>query len=156
MTAIAKRKQDDEHLEHSLGQKKVFNPLDFIPEKLKQPLSAFWMRFKNIMPSILGISALLATWHRQGGITEQQIMDILEDLSTPERVANFKWASDIQIALAREVSERIRRNRVERDMLARRRGLENGKPPAEFSFAESFKKLLSESSIGVGEPDKSK
>lgn len=156
-TALAKRKPPDEHLAYSIDGQEAPNPLKFVPVPVRAALSEFWMCYSRLLPSIISVAALLRSWRRQGGITDKQIIEILDKLTRAERVAEFKWASELQVALAGEVSRCIHANRVQREMLARRRGIENAPTiPKEFSFQESFKKVIEEARAGQAATDKGK
>jgi hypothetical protein len=136
MSHLAKR---EEHLAFSIGGSAP-NPIKMVPESLRAPLSFFWMCFAKLLPSIVPVAALLMTWRRQGELTDEQIVEIMQGLTRPERVASFRFGSDVQCALAEQVSSQIRRNKSLAEMVARRNRVTLA-APKEFSVSEAFRKL---------------
>lgn len=146
MTELAK--QPSELAAFTIGGDEAPNPLLMVPPELRKPLGFFWMCFSKLLPSILPIAALLMTWKRSGELSSEKIIEIMRGLTRPERVAQFKFGSDVQCALAAEVTEAIRINRRDAAILARRQGK---RPPSGdgFSFAGAWRKVIEEANANA-------
>lgn len=114
----------NEHLAFAVGGAAPPNPLMLVPEALRKPLAFFWICFSKLFPSIMPVAALLLTWRRSGELTDEQVIDILRDLTRPEAVSEFRYPSDLQCELAARVTRAIRKTRSARRQAEARRDRE--------------------------------
>jgi hypothetical protein len=100
----------------------VRNPLRAAPQGLQQPIWRLWACHRHLtgLESPLSLAAMFGVWCREYGLTEDDAAAILAGCLSPERMGQFKFASDLITHLAGAAAVAIRRRKVEAEQAARR------------------------------------
>jgi hypothetical protein len=124
-TALERIEADGELLAFTLPNWSALlqHPLRALPPTVRPDAFRLWLCHRHLsgLESASSIAFAVAVWMHQDGLTEQDAAASLSSLLRPERMGSFRFASDLLTALAKEVTERIHRRKIERDMLERRR-----------------------------------
>lgn len=99
------------------------NPLAALPAGLRHPVWKLWASHQHLtgFATSLPIAGAVATWVKDFDLPEKEAEAILRRAMAPERMAEFKFASDLMAWLAGEAKAAIDRRRSLREMEDRRR-----------------------------------
>jgi len=84
----------------------IKRPLTVLPEELRPAVLRLWVMHKHLagMDTPLPIAGALTVWVEEHGLHKDDAVKILDELQSPFRMAEFKFASDLMTALAQSVA----------------------------------------------------
>lgn len=117
------------------------NPLAAAPAGVVHPVWKLWACVQHLFPSPLPLAAVVGVWVREHGLTEDDAERILGKFLQPDRMAEFRFPSDLMTALATAAKESITQRKQEAERAKRDNEAANALPAA------AVRRLLAE---GIG------
>jgi len=108
----------------------VENPSLAIPAPMRLAAKCFWIEWRAIGKDELSFYSRIARYHREGGLTLDDMRDVFAKMNEPGRAEKMRYTGDFFAELAGLVATTIRDRKGREEMLRRRMEAERDRAQA--------------------------